>query len=150
MIRKSWAAVLLVGFVTLLTVGQSLALQRHRGRVRFRPAPRAVVIGGFRPYRGPRPFFFGGYGGFGYYGVGYRNFRPFGSVDFNVTPKQSLVYVDGALLGSADDFNGGFFGSTAKLTPGTHDVRIVAPDGTEVHRKIYVMPGRELNFNYRF
>ena len=63
-------------------------------------------------------------------------------VDFNVEPKESQVFVDGAYIGIADDYNGGFFGSTAVLTPGTHNVRIVAPDGRVKEAKIYVMPGR--------
>ena len=72
----------------------------------------------------------------------------YGSVDFNVRPQKSDIYVDGAYLGIADDFNG--YPQTAKLPVGYHTVRVVAPDGREVVRRIYVAPGRELNFNLKF
>lgn len=74
----------------------------------------------------------------------------FGRVDFNVHPSQSRVFVDGVYIGIADDFNGGLFGSTATLRAGTHHVKIVSPDGRVVTRKIYVMAGKELNFDLDF
>ena len=74
----------------------------------------------------------------------------FGRVDFNVHPDQSRVFVDGVCIGVADDFNGGLFGSTATLRAGTHHVKIVAPDGRIVARTIYVMAGRELDFELNF
>lgn len=73
-----------------------------------------------------------------------------GRVDFNVKPKDSRIYVDGAYIGLAADWDGGFFGTTATLRAGPHTVRIVAPDGRSITRRIYVMPGRELNFNFVF
>ena len=80
----------------------------------------------------------------GYYGGRY------GSVDFNVKPKGSEVYVNGTYLGLVDDLNGGFFGTTAVLPVGRNNVRIVSPRGKVYKKSIYVMPGREFNFNYRF
>ncbi|GAB4253349.1 MAG: hypothetical protein Kow00109_28990 [Acidobacteriota bacterium] len=74
----------------------------------------------------------------------------YGRVDFNVKPKNSRIYVDGAYIGIADDWDGGFFGTTASLKAGPHTVRIVAPDGRSIVRRIYVMPGRELDFNFVF
>ncbi len=74
----------------------------------------------------------------------------FGRVDFNVHPSQSRVFVDGVYIGVADDFDGGLFGSTATLRAGTHHVKIVSPDGRIVTRKIYVMAGKELDFNLDF
>lgn len=107
--------------------------------------------------RGPvfvEPFY-----GYPYYGFGFRGayfgghrygYGNAGSVDFNVKPKDSQVYVDGAYIGVADDFDGGFFGHTAILPAGKHKVRIVSPDGRSEEREIFVMPGRELNFDFRF
>ncbi len=142
MVKKQWAAALLVVLFMLLATVQPEAQNRRRsrGRIVYRPPVRIAFVGGYRPRF---------YGGPGYY-HNYRGGGYYGTVDFNVTPKQSLVHVDGALIGSADDFNGGVFGSTARLPPGTHEIKIVAPDGSEIKRRIYVMPGRELNFNYRF
>ncbi len=57
---------------------------------------------------------------------------------------------DGAYIGIADGFNGGFFGRTATLTAGTHSVRIVSPDGRVEERKIYVMPGKETDLDLKF
>ena len=72
----------------------------------------------------------------------------YGAVDFNVRPQKSEIYVDGGFLGIADDFNG--YPQTAKLPVGTHNIRVVAPDGREVVRRIYVAPGQEVNFNLKF
>ena len=74
--------------------------------------------------------------------------RNWGEVDFNVEPQDSLVYVDGVLLGKADDLNG--WPSTAHLKAGRHNVRIVSPAGKEFQTRIYVQPSKELNFDYRF
>jgi len=73
-----------------------------------------------------------------------------GRVDFNIEPPESQVYVDGALIGTADDYNGGFFGETATLRAGKHRIRVVSPDGQVVVRDIYVMPGKEIDFNLIF
>jgi hypothetical protein len=73
-----------------------------------------------------------------------------GRVDFNIKPSDSQVFVDGAFIGIADDYNGGFFGETATLRAGKHRIKVVSPDGRVAHRVIYVMPGKELNFNLEF
>ena len=73
-----------------------------------------------------------------------------GRIDFNVNPKNSKIYIDGAYLGIADDFDGGFFGSTARIRPGAHMIRVVAPDGRRVERRIYVTAGREIDFDLVF
>ena len=83
---------------------------------------------------------------------GFTHFQTgnYGRVDFNVEPQEAKVYVNGAYIGIADDFNGGFFGRTATLTAGTHSVRIVSPDGRVEERKIYVMPGKETDLDLKF
>ncbi len=73
-----------------------------------------------------------------------------GRVDFNVEPQESEIYIDGAYLGIADDFNGGFFGTTAVLPAGPHTVRIVSPGGRIETKKIYVAPGQEIDFDLKF
>jgi hypothetical protein len=71
-----------------------------------------------------------------------------GEVDFDIKPNKSLVYVDGVLLGKADEFDG--WPATAHLMAGRHNVRVVSPSGHVYETPIFVQPGRELNFDYRF
>jgi hypothetical protein len=54
--------------------------------------------------------------------------EPTGSLRLRVSPADAKVYVDGALVGTVDDFNG--LGHHLKLTLGTHVVEIRA-DGYE-------------------
>ncbi len=72
----------------------------------------------------------------------------YGTVDFNVRPQKSRIYVDGGYLGIADDFNG--YPQKARLSAGRHRVRVVSPSGRVEVRTIYVAAGRELNFNLTF
>lgn len=72
----------------------------------------------------------------------------YGTVDFNVRPQKSRIYVDGDYLGIADDFNG--YPQKARLSAGKHRVRVVSPSGQVEVRTIYVAAGRELNFNLTF
>jgi hypothetical protein len=151
MVRRKWFIAGLLASTILVTSLAPAIYARGRGGPKFRAAVRSGPVffsyGGYRRYAPYRS----GYYGFGHnYGGHHYHGTPGGRVDFNVHPKESQVFVDGAYIGVADDYNGGFFGTTAVLTPGTHNVRIVAPDGREKSAKIYVMPGRELNFNFRF
>ena len=60
----------------------------------------------------PRYFSYGYFGGvspFREHGFTHFQTGNYGRVDFNVEPQEAKVYVDGAYIGIADDFNGGFF-----------------------------------------
>ena len=103
-------------------------------RVRVAVAPPVFYFGPRLAYAGPRVVT-----------VVPRNF---GAVDFNVKPKNSRIYVDGGYLGIADDFDG--WPQTAKLSVGNHSIRVIAPDGREEHRRIYVAGGQEFEFNLKF
>ena len=72
----------------------------------------------------------------------------YGSIDFNVRPQRSEIYIEGKLLGIADDFNG--YPQTARLPAGRYNIRVVAPNGQVEARRVYVVAGRELNFNLQF
>ena len=72
----------------------------------------------------------------------------YGSIDFNIRPQKSRIYINGQLLGVADDFNG--YPQTAKLLTGYYNVRVVSPRGQVEKRRVYVAMGQELNFNFRF
>jgi len=78
---------------------------------------------------------FGGYGGgYGGYGGGFgggssarsdREFgRPTGSIRLRVSPRDAKVYVDGALVGTVDDFDG--FSDHLDLDPGRHQIELRA------------------------
>ena len=73
---------------------------------------------------------------------------PYGTIDFNVQPQNSKVFVDGNYLGIADQYNG--YPQTAALPSGYHNIRIVSPSGQVARQRIYVAAGREFNFNLRF
>ena len=121
----------------------SEAFARGRGRPGLRIAT-ARFGPALAPFRFYDPFY-----GFAYRTPNVPRERGnYGRVDFNVEPQNSQIWIDGTYIGIADDYNG--TPGHAHLTPGVHHVRVVAPDGTVRERKIYVMPGKELNFNLKF
>ncbi len=129
-----------IGLIFCFTTLSVEADHRRHRRTAFRLYPMVRPMVQLRAYPGIGFYARAG----GYYGGRY------GSVDFNVKPKGSEVYVNGTYLGLVDDLNGGFFGTTAVLPVGRNNVRIVSPRGKVYKKSIYVMPGREFNFNYRF
>jgi hypothetical protein len=126
--RKAVRSILAVGLFTLFIAG-AFGVQRV-----YFPRRHWVFYPGahFATFQTVRPVLVGNWG----------------EVDFNVYPEQSKVFVDGILLGKADDVNG--WPSTAHLKAGPHTVRLVSPRGQTYQTKIYVQPGKELNFDYRF
>ena len=71
-----------------------------------------------------------------------------GTIDFNVKPQSSKIFVDGNYLGIVDQFNG--YPQTAILPTGYHNIRIVSPSGQVVRQRVYVAAGREFNLNLKF
>ena len=126
--RKAVRSILAVGLCTLFIAGA------FGGQRFYSPRRHWVFYPGahFAAFHTVRPVLVGNWG----------------EVDFNVYPEQSRVFVDGVLLGKADDVNG--WPSTAHLKAGAHTVRLVSPRGQTYQTKIYVQPGKELNFDYRF
>ena len=97
------------------------------------------------------PYGYGGLGLFGYdpYGFGYGHHywgapyyvsvddqyederdRTIGSLRLRASPEHARVYVDGALAGTVDDFNG--FSNHLELEQGVHHIELRA-DGYEVY-----------------
>lgn len=129
MLRKQGIRTVMVGL--LLAVTSASVFGWHR--VYYRPRHFVVYPG--RPvatFTTVRPVLVGNWG----------------EVDFDIKPNTSTLYVDGVLLGKADEFDG--WPATAHLKAGAHAVRIVAPGGQVYQTRIYVQPARELNFDYRF
>jgi hypothetical protein len=91
-----------------------------------------------------RPGYGYGYGYAGYYGYAHRygypaygstggyydddqdavDHQPSGAIRFRVNPSHARIYVDGALAGTVDDFNG--LTDHLSLTPGTHTYELRA------------------------
>ena len=130
-------AFFLVSTMLLLTGEVAAAVRAHVGvhigyRPVYTPASRYRLTA--HRYRGPRV-------------VRVERVR-YGSIDFNIRPQKSQIYIDGKLLGIADDFNG--YPQTARLPAGRYNIRVVAPNGHVERRRVYVVAGRELNFNLKF
>lgn len=58
------------------------------------------------------------------------------SVKFTVSPKDAEVYVDGALAGRIDDFDGLF--QSLKLPPGTHEIVVFREGYRSVRERLYI------------
>jgi len=104
-------------------------------------------------YYGHHPYGYGGYGygGYGYGGFGgfgYRDDRyAYGEVRIEATPKTSRdqirVYVDEALAGVVDDFDG--FLQRLHLAPGKHLIEIELDGYRPFRGDIMISPGRTYN-----
>jgi hypothetical protein len=96
--------------------------------------------------------FYGGYPGYGYYGYpgaygggwGYTSVYPspgatHGALDLDVSPERAQIYVDGELVGTADDFDG--FPDFLWLEKGTYDVVIFNPGFQTIARQYSIYGG---------
>jgi hypothetical protein len=113
-------------------------------------------------YHGGYGGYYGGYGGYygGYYGPGYypywawwgywpgyayydgpysRGGGEAGALDIDIAPGKTEVWVDGALVGTADDYDG--FPTFLWLPRGTYDVVFFRPGYTTLARQYTVYPG---------
>ena len=113
--------------------------QRGRGRV---PVVRpAVVYGGwYSPFYDP----FWGYGGWGPWGWPRSYYRgydliPTSSARVQVSPRNTEVYVDGYLAGTADDFDG--FAQRLRVEPGEHVIELYLDGHKAITQSIYFQPG---------
>jgi hypothetical protein len=93
--------------------------------------------------------YFGGYGGY-YGGGGYvrrddrqdDDGRPTGSIRVRASPRTARVYIDGALVGIVDDFDG--LSDHLEIEAGAHQIEIRA-DGYETYTSdITVRAGRTM------
>ena len=102
-----------------------------RGRARAVVAtPRATIVVG-KPRRVRRPV----------YVVG----RPAATLDFNVKPSKTAIYVDGTYRGTCDDFDG--WPQKMHLAPGRHRIRLVTPDGVRVERDVKLAAATEVDID---
>ena len=126
---RSWPALALVAG-SLLTSG-SAHLSAHPGK---RPhahggtASRAVLVVG-HPRPAKRVVVLDGFA--------------HGTLDVNVKPRSTEVWVDGTLRGTADAFDG--FPGKLHLRPGIHRLELVTPAGQRAAREIRIQAGVERN-----
>ena len=66
-----------------------------------------------------------------------------GTLDLNVKPRATEVWVDGVFRGTCGQLDG--VPGKLHLRPGVHRVRLVTPDGASVARDVRVRAGVEIN-----
>lgn len=137
--------------IVLIALPAQAEAQRrgHRGRA----GGSVVVVGGGFGY--PGFWLYDQWGPWGPYG---RPWGPYGrpypyyfdefnsSLKFDVKPKDAEVYVDGALAGEVDDFDGIF--QSLKLRPGGHEIVVYRDGFRSAREQIYIEPfaTRKLRF----
>lgn len=67
----------------------------------------------------------------------------YGTLDLNVKPRATEVWVDGEFRGTCEAFDG--HPDKLVLAPGMHRLKLVTPDGIEVSRDVRVRAGLEFN-----
>ena len=137
-------------------------------------APRRVIY--TRGYYGRRPVHWGGFGygayyggwgpgwwgpgfassmwwpGFGWWGGPALYAPPYGAwgvtsdARFLVTPRNTEVYVDGALAGVVDQYDGVF--QSLRLAPGTHEITLYLDGHRRYQANVYVAPGSTLKLRH--
>jgi hypothetical protein len=114
-----------------------------------------IGIGGWGWYGYPGYGYYGAYGYPGYYGGyagygGYTTVYPavgatHGALDLDVSPESAQIYVNGDLVGTADDFDG--YPTFLWLEKGTYDVVIFAPGFQTLSRQYSIYGGMVIDVN---
>ncbi len=89
------------------------------------------------------PWWWGGYYDYPYYGrpYDYRHYDEdqMGALDLDVSPERAQIYLDGQMIGTADDFDG--FPTYLWLPKGTYDVVIYLDGYQTIARQYSIYPG---------
>jgi len=80
----------------------------------------------------------------GFYGVPYG--RNTSDARLQVTPRETEVYIDGALAGLADQYDGRF--QSLRLAPGTHEITLYLEGHRRFTQHIYVAPASTLKLRH--
>jgi hypothetical protein len=111
-----------------------------------------IGVGGWGLYGYPGYGYYGAYGYPGYYGGygGYTTVYPVsgathGALDLDVSPEGAQIYVNGDLVGTADDFDG--YPTFLWLEKGTYDVVIFAPGFQTLSRQYSIYGGMVIDVN---
>jgi hypothetical protein len=147
----------LLGFIivagTVLVLPALAEAQRRGGHVRGGRGQSVVIVRsgygwgypGYWLYDQWGPY--GPYGPYGRYPRGYVIDDFSASVKFSVDQKDAEVYVDGALAGEIDDFDGIF--QELRLRPGSHEIVVFKEGFRSVRESLYIEPyqTRKLKFD---
>jgi hypothetical protein len=129
---------LLVAALSITASGAAQAHSFHHGGLGVRVGPRATfAVGIARPFFDP---FWGPYYPYGFHPGGYPYVGQSltGHVRVEGVPKQTEVFVDGYLAGTA---------GTVTTTPGGHAITLYLPGYRTVTQRVYVPPGSTLKVN---
>jgi hypothetical protein len=69
---------------------------------------------------------------------GYRFAEPESDLRLVVTPRQAMVYIDGYLAGTVDEFDGVF--QRLHVTPGEHELTLHLPGYRTIRQRLYLSP----------
>lgn len=122
-------AIALVAPAFLLPADAATVVVRGRARAVV-AAPRATIVVG-KPRRVVRPV----------YVVG----KPAATLDFNVKPSKTAIYIDGTYRGVCDNFDG--WPQKMHLAPGRHRIRLVTHDGVSIQREVKLAPATEVDID---
>lgn len=137
-----------VGAVALLLPSPALA---QRGHPPHAGGTHVVVRGGVyygAPYYYPYAYPWYGFGywyPFPYY-YGPYYYDNSASLQLQVTPKQTEVFVDGHFAGNVDNFDGTF--QRLHVEPGEHELQLFLPGHKPVTQHIYVQPRGTFRVKY--
>ena len=70
----------------------------------------------------------------------------YGKVEFKVKPDNTNVYVDQKLIGPVNALDH----HRAYMADGNHDIKLVATDGREIERSVYVAAGQTIKIEEKF
>ena len=131
---------------------------RHGGRHHGWYCPPTYYAGSSWYWGGPWDWWGWGYGGYGYgYGWGWGRggvyvingdapvANQYARVDTDVSPEAAEVYLDGTLIGQADDFDG--FPDYLYLEPGKYHLEFRHPDFETVVKELDVRVGQAVPVN---
>jgi hypothetical protein len=121
----------------------ALAEAQRRGHVRSGRGQSVVIVRSGYGWGYPGYWLYDQWGPYGPYGP-YRYPRGYviddfsASVRFSVDEKDAEVYVDGALAGEVDDFDGIF--QSLRLRPGSHEIVVFKEGFRSVRESLYIEP----------
>jgi len=70
--------------------------------------------------------------------------RPLGGLQLDVEPRRALVYVDGILVGTVDQYKGYF--QHLETTAGYHVLEFISPDYQPLVTEVTVVPGKTTTY----
>jgi hypothetical protein len=142
-------SILAIAFTVLVALPAEADAQRRGPRGRSHAG--IIVSSGFGY---PGIWFYDQWGPYGPYGP-WGPYRPYprylvndfsAALKFDVEPKDAEVYVNGALAGQIDDFDGIF--QSLRLRPGEHEIVVYRNGFRSAREQVYLEPFRERKLRF--